>query len=277
MDQKIFILLGFLAVSFVLLAAALGIPSSVIPAPLRIIILTFALLFDVVAFASRRYAYVILPMIKQHRKRIALSDSEPYSLSTSEDAIIRMEKGQYTATVYISIPLYRSATEMSEAEKIDFSRQVSRLIGISNDPIRFTTELYMMNKDSYIQMLRDAISTAENEEAQQMQSGADPERIEVVRGKLAMWRNILQSSASAQSMELISYASVSAYGTKEYEALSMAQQKAREAISGIGSTFGVTPSIITGKEILKFIEPEYMIPFSTVSEQIEEKTEEEVI
>jgi hypothetical protein len=277
MDQKIFVLLGFLAISFIFLSAALGLPSSIIPAPIRILLLLFSLIFDVVAFASRRYAYIMLPILRQHKKKIVLSDSEPYSLSTSEDAIIKMEKGEYIATVYISIPIYRSATEMGEAEKIEFSRQVSKLVGISSDPIRFTAEMYMMNKDAYIQTLRDAINIAETEEAQMMQTGKDAERIEVVRGKLAMWRNILQSSSSAQSMELVSYASISAYGSKEYEALSMAQQKAREAISGIGATFGVTPSIITGKEILKFVEPEYLIPFSTVSEEIEEKTEEEVI
>ncbi len=277
MNQKIFVLLGFLAISFIFLSAALGLPSSILPSPIRILLLLFSLIFDVIAFASRRYAYIMLPIIKQHKRRVVLSESEPYSLSGSEDAIIKMEKGEYTATVYISIPLYRSATEMSEMEKIDFSRQVSKLVGISSDPIRFTTEMYMMNKDAYIQTLRDAINIAETEEAEMMQSGKGAEKIEVVRGKLAMWRNILQNTALAQSMELISYVSISAYGGKEYEALSMAQQKAREAISGIGSTFGVTPSIITGKDILKFVEPEYLIPFSTVSEEIKKKTEEEVI
>ena len=277
MDQRVLILFGFLAVTFLLLAAIIGIPSSILFSPVKILLLIMALAFDVLAFSSRRYSYLIVPMFKQHRKRVVLSNEEPYVMSTSEDAIIRKDGDEYIATVYISIPLYRSATEMAEPEKVEFSRQVSRLISISTDPIRFTSEMYVMDKDSYIQTLRDAISIAEEEEAKLSQSNADDKKIEMVRGKIAMWRNILQNSTSESSLELVSYASISASGLKEYEAISLAQQKAREAISGIGSTLGVTPTIVTGKEILKFVEPEYLIPFSTVEEEIEEKTEEAVI
>ena len=154
---------------------------------------------------------------------------------------------------------------------------MSRLVGISEDPIRYTTELYLMNKDSYIQELKDAINEQELEEARLVQSKSDPEKLEIVRGKLSMWRNVMQSSTSASSLELISYASISASGSKEYEASSLAQQKAREVISGIGSTLGITPVVVTGKEILKFVEPEFLIPFSTVSEQMEKKVEEQVV
>ena len=277
MDPKIFMLLGFLAVSIVLLGIAVGLPASVIPHPAKIVLLFFAFAFDIVAFASRRYSYVMLPMLKQRSKRIVLSDEEPYRLSTSEDSIIHRTSDGFIATVYISIPFYRSGTEMSDEERLEFSRQMSRLVGVSSDPIRFTSELYMMNKDSYIQELRDAINTGENEESRLLQDGSMKDKLEIVRGKLAMWRNVMQSASVAQSLELASYAAISASGSKEYEAVSMAQQKAREVISGIGATLGVTPSVVTGNDILKFVEPEYLIPFSTVSTQIEKKTEEQVI
>lgn len=277
MDPKIFILMGFLAVSFALLGIAIGVPPAVLPPPVKLVVLFFALFFDVLAFASRRYSYVMLPMLKQRSRNIVLSAEEPYRLASSEDSIIRREGGEFTATVYISIPFYRSATEMSDAEKLEYSRQMSRLIGISSDPIRFTTELYLMNKDAYIQELKDEINAQENEEAALVQSKADPDKLEIVRGKLAMWRNVTQSSNSSSSMELVSYAAISASGSKEYEAVSLAQQKAREVISGIGSTLGVTPIVVTGKEILKFVESEYLIPFSTVSEQMEKKVEEQVV
>jgi hypothetical protein len=61
---------------------------------------------------------------------------------------------------------------------------------------------------------------------------------------------------------------VSARGGKEFEAVSIAQQRARELMSGVGAIFGVTPAVVTGPDLLKLIEPEYLIPFSTVSETI---------
>lgn len=276
MDQKIFALIGLLGVSIVLLVIAIGTPQSLISSPLKIVILVVALAFDAIAFTSRRYYYMMVPMLRQRSKKIVLSAEEPYWLSSSGDAIIRKERDWFIATAYISIPFYRSATEMTDVEKLEFSKQMSRLVGISSDPVRFTTELYLMNKDAYIQELRDAINQAELEEVQLAQ-GADTVKLEIVRGRLAMWRNIMQSASATQSLELASYAAVSAAGAKEYEAVSMVQQKARDVVAGIGTTLGVTPSVITGSDILKFVEPEYLIPFSTVRAQLETKTEEQVI
>ncbi len=277
MNAKLLVMLGFLAVSLVFLLVAVTIPLSVLPGYLKIVLLIVSLVFDVMAFSSRYYSYLIIPMLQQRGKNVVLSNEQPYWLSATEDAIIKKDKTGYTATVYINIPLYKSATDMTDEERLEFSRQVSRLAGISREPIRFTTQMYMMNKDSYIQSIRDAISAAENEEAELMQKDADQNSLEIVKGKLSMWRNVLESVSKISSLELSTYATLSATGIKEYEAIAVAQQKAREAMSGIGSVLGVTPSIITGKDMLRFVEPEYLIPFSTISQEMTEKVEEEVI
>jgi len=155
--------------------------------------------------------------------------------------------------------------------------QVSRLVGLSKSPARYTTELYVMNKDSYIQKLRERINMTENEEADLQAKDAPKAELDRVRGKLAMWRNMLDSIGTNFSFELSSYITVSAKGSKEYEASSLAQQKAKEIMSGVGSLFGVPPSIITGPDLLRFVEPEYLIPISTVTEQISKNIQEQVI
>ena len=70
---------------------------------------------------------------------------------------------------------------------------------------------------------------------------------------------------------------LSAKGLNEFETISVAQQKAREFISGIGTIFGVPPTMITGSEILRFIEPEFQLPYSTIAESITKGIEAEVI
>ncbi|MDE1868392.1 MAG: hypothetical protein KGH60_00265 [Candidatus Micrarchaeota archaeon] len=277
MEKKIFIFLGLLGMSFILLAITVALPSGAGFDALKLLVLLVAVLADVLAFASRYYAYLMIPMFRQKKRFIILNDQTPYWLSSSADSVLQKEGEDFIATVYINVPLYRSATEMSDEEKINFTQQVSRLVGLSRDPARFTSELYVMNKDSYIQKLRDTINQVENEEAKATQGGASQSEIERVRGKLAMWRKMLDNVSKATSLELASFAAVSARGSKEFEAVTLAQQKARELMSGIGTTFGVTPSIVVGDEILKFIEPEYLIPFSTVSEQISKNVQEQVI
>ncbi|MDE1856611.1 MAG: hypothetical protein KGH98_00840 [Candidatus Micrarchaeota archaeon] len=277
MDKKIFVFLGFFISSVVVLIIAGSAPLTILPAPAKLLLLLVSMALDILAFSSRYYTYLLLPFMQQRSSNIVLSNEDAYWLSTASDSVIRKDGEDYIATVYIRIPVYRSATEMSDDEKLDFSRRVSRLVGISKSPARYTAELHMMNKDYYIQQLRDTISKVENEEVQLVQNNGSPGDIERVRGKLAMWHNILDHIGGVQSFELTHYATVSARGAKEYEAVSIAQQDARELLSGIGSTFGVTPSIVTGKELLNYIEPEYLIPFSTISEQISKNVQEEVI
>ncbi len=278
MANKIVNFLGLLMVSAMLLIISVALPVSIMPYFAKLILLLLAVMVDILAFSSRYYAYLLMPILKQRSRHIILSKEDAYWMATSADSILHRNKEDYIATVYISIPLYLSATEMPDEQKLEFSRQVSRLVGIARDPVRFTSQMYVMNKDSYIQQLRDAINLSENEEAElEQKPDASKDAIERVKGKTAMWRNLLDSISKDLSFELISYASVSGVGSKEYEAVSVAQQKARELMSGIGSIFGITPSIITGMQLKKFIEPDSLIPFSTVTEQINKNLEEEVI
>jgi hypothetical protein len=276
MDKKIFTLLGFVGVSFGLVIADISIPTKLLPQTAKIILFLIAVIFDMIGMSSRFYSYLFAPAIKQHRRNLVISDQDAYWLATSGDAVLRKEGEMFTATVYIKIPLYRSATEMNEDEKLDFTRQMSRLLAVSDNPTRFTAQLHIMNKDSYIKVLRENISQDEDAEMKLVSSSAPPNKIERIRGRLAMWRRMLENVAGTNSLELISYASVSANGDKEYEATAIAHQRAREIMSGIAAVFGITPSIITGDDILRFVEPEYLLPYSTVSEQMSKTLREQV-
>ena len=269
--------LGLIIVSAVLMGIVLLAPTVFVPSYAKIILFLIALVFDAMAFTSRYYSYILGPLFKQRKKHLILSNESPYWLAQSGDIILKKSGEDFIATVYISIPVYRSATEMEEEDKLDFAQQVSRLVGLSKSPARYTTELYVMNKDSYIQKLRERINMTENEEADLQAKDAPKAELDRVRGKLAMWRNMLDSIGTNFSFELSSYITVSAKGSKEYEASSLAQQKAKEIMSGVGSLFGVPPSIITGPDLLRFVEPEYLIPISTVTEQISKNIQEQVI
>lgn len=277
MENKIFVFLGLLALSAVFLALAASLPGGMLFSAIKMPILLLALVLDVLAFSSRYYTYLMLPLFEQRKRNVVLSTEQAYWLSTTSDSIMTKVGEEFVATMYINIPLYISSTEMSDDEKLEFSKQISSLVGISKDPVRFTTELYVMNKDTYIQQLRDMISGVENEESTLIQKNAGANELERVRGKLSMWRKMLDNVSKGTSLELISFASLSAKGGKEFEAINIAQLKAKELMAGIGALLGVSPSIVTGNDLLKFVEPEFLIPYSTISEQISKNIQEQVI
>jgi hypothetical protein len=278
METKVIIFIGFMALAFIFLAAAVSIPNSNIALGLvKIIILIIGIIFDILAFSSRYYTYLIVPMFTQRTRHIILSNERAYWLSQTGDAVLTKDGEDYIATMYIGIPLYVSSTEMGDDEKLNFARQVGRLASVTKDPARITTELYIMNKDSYIQRLRDMINSVENQEAKLTEENASSGEISKVHGALAMWKKMLENISKVTSLELMSFVSISARGQKEYEAVNIAHQKSMELMSGIGATMGVLPNLVVGNDILKLIEPEFMVPYSTISEQITKNLQEQVI
>jgi hypothetical protein len=268
MNPKLLLLIGFLALAMAFLGIGILLPQGIIFAVPKIILLILAVVCVIAAFASRYYTYLIIALIRQRKRNIILSDQSPYWISSTGESILRKAGDDFIATVYINIPLYVSASEMTDEEKLRFTGQVSRLVGLSHEPVRFSAELYLMNKDSYIQKLKDTINGIENEEAKLEEKKASPEEMEHVRGKLSMWKKMLDNVGSATSYELGTFAAVSARGVKELEAITYAQQRASELMNGIATVLGVSPNIAVGSEILKYIEPEYLIPYSTITEQI---------
>jgi hypothetical protein len=276
MDQKILILLGLLGLSLACLGVVAALPQGLIFVVPKMIFLILAVFFDVMAFASRYYTYLMVPLAKQRTKNVVISDQSPYWVSNNGDSIVRKETNDFIATVYVNIPLYISSSEMNEDEKLRFTSQVSRLVGLSKEPVRFTTELYLMNKDKYIQKLKDVITQIEGDEAKLVEANITGPQLEQTRGKLSMWKKMLDNISNESSFELGTFAAISARGSKEFEAISMAQQKAKELMNGIAATFGVPPNIVVGSELLKYIEPEYLIPYSTVTEQISRNIRQQV-
>ncbi len=273
MNSKILLLIAFLVLAAACLAIIASLPGGIGYDLLKLLMLAIAMVFVILAFASRYYTYLMMPFIQQRRQNIILNDQAPYWLASTNDAIVSKHGTDFIATTFVNIPIYVSASEMSDEEKENFAYQMSRLVGISSEPVKYSTALRIMDKESYITKIKVAISSSEVEEANLMQQSAPKDQIERVRGKLAMWKKVLDHISSTTSTELVTYASISASGTKEYEAITLAQQKARDLINGIGSTLGVVPNIAVGEDILKFVEPEHLIPTSTVSEEITRKIE----
>jgi hypothetical protein len=272
MNPKIFLITGFMISGLVLALIAAYIPSGLITDIPKFIIFIIAMGLIVVGFSCRYYSYLIQPILKQRRKNIVLSDQVPYWLASTSDCIVSKRGEDFVATAFINIPMYVSASEMTDEERQRFSVQMSRLVSVNKDPVRFSSVLRVMDKDDYLKKIKELIGLSENEESIAVQKN-DPVALERARGKLSMWKKILDHIGSKSSMELVTFATVSATGSKEYEAITISQQKAKELMNGIGTILGVTPNIIIGAEILKLVEPEYLIPLSTISEEITKKIE----
>ncbi len=268
MDIKYIIFMAFLLISLVIVVIIIAIPISVLPSYVKLLLLVLAMLMDVLAFSSRYYTPFIVALIQQRKRDIVLNDESTYWLSASGDAVIRKTDNGFSATIYIAVPLYKSATEMTDEEKENFGKQVANLFTITNDPVRYTVQLNMVDKEEYMQNLKDTANKEEDILAKKIDENAPQKEIEMEKGKVAMWRNIIDYISKTRSYELVQYATVSGIDETELDAISIAQQRAKNIIAGVSSVLGVTPYIVTGNDLLKFFEPEHIIPYYTATEEL---------
>ncbi len=240
---------------------------------IKLILLLLGLFFDVIAFSVRFYSYIMVPIMKNKKGIVELSTDEPFIFAPSNNAILVRDGNSVFASAFIKIPIYKSATEMLDQEKENFAKLFGNLVTLSKNPIRLTSQLYMINKDDYVNRIRDRLNASE-ELYRKLEENKDSKRTELerVRGELTMWHNMYDNIIRTQSYSLISYAIVSAEGGTNEEAANLVLQYADEVVAGVGAIFGVKPSIASGGEILLMMEPDYTIPLSVITEQIKQKT-----
>lgn len=235
-----------------------------------------AILVSLAAFLTKDYLYLLDAVKNRKDRTLILGDGEASTLAPSENAMVRRENGKIYGSAFVKIPMYRSSTEMNEEEKTEISKMFGRILTLSKNPIKLSAQMYMINKDDYINKLRDILNKSE-ERYRNMQASKDPGSLksgeqERIRGEITMWRNLLDNVSSSRSQSLVLYAMVSAIGGTEEEAANIAYSQAEDLAGGISATLGVTASVVTGKEILSFVEPDFMIPTETISERMRQKT-----
>ncbi len=262
-----------LGVSAVLVATTESLHNFIADSILAIIAVFMALL----AFSTKYYTYLILPAIdalKAGKRLIVVNSGAPFMLSSAGDAIVMKEGSEVYASAFVIIPVYKSATEMNPDDRLDFARMFSRILTLSKTPTKVSSQLYIVNKDAYIAKIRARLDVAE-ENYRELSSGpAQQGQLDRARGEIMMWRNMLYSVSGSHSEALVTYAMVSSNAGTEDEAVNIARERAEELAAGIGTLLGVSAHTASGEELLRLLEPEYMIPTETISERIRQRTRE---
>ena len=259
---------GFLAAAFVC-----AIIISIVPAGyffVAFILLIIGLFLDILAASSKFYAYYYMPFMKRKGRVVTLNSEPAFYVPASGNAIVVREGENVYASAFVKIPIYLSATEMSNEEKLNFAMMFSKLITInSNYPMKLASQLYYINKDEYIGRISAKLNEAEDRYNKLKLDKTSPEKlIARAEGELAMWHNLFEGVNKSSSQNQVAYAMVSAMGNNEEEAIAIAMQRAEEVAAGAGSIFGVSATVAVGEEMLVFVEPEYSIPPATISEMM---------
>ena len=272
-DNKSILFMAFFLVSLVLVIVPLEVN---VGFAIRLVLILIALLLDIAAFSTRYYTYFMMKLFKMKGRTVVLNSDDPFILAPSGNAIISRDGSVVYASAFVNIPVYRSATEMTNEEKVEFSSLFGRIASISKTPVKISSQLYVINKDEYINKITMKLNQAEEKYTASENDKTTPRNMaERIRGEVTMWRNLLDNVNRSQSKALLAYAMVTGSGGTEEEAVNIAVQDAEEIASGISAILGISTDLVSGTELLTPIEPDYMIPTATISERIRQKTMEE--
>lgn len=252
--------------TFLLVFLTYALPISTIA---KFVIAIVALFLDVLAFSTKLYMNFFMPFLHMKNKTLVVDETEAFTIAPANNAIVVRRGGTVYASAFVRIPTYRSASEMNQDEKMDFAKLFSRALTVSKTPVRFSAQLYVIDKDLYIGNIKDRMSEAEERyQSTSLNKGAKKEDVERINGEATMWHNLFDNVNKVRSLALDVFAMVTAEGNSEEEAATLALQQADEIASGVSSVFGVQASIVEGEDMLKYLEPDHMIPISTVSEEM---------
>lgn len=237
-----------------------------------VVVAAVALLFAVLAFAIKDYSYLIDPLLHMKGRTLVLDSNEPFYMSANGKSIVIRQGSTVYATSFIKIPIYKSSTEMSEEERFNFATVFSRAISISTIPIRISSQLNLVNKYEYLQLITDRLNEVEDRYNSMLNNrDTDKQVVDRVKGEVNMWHNLLDSMTKANSQSQMAFATVSASGGTEDEAVNLVSINAEEISAGLSAALGVQATIAIGEEMLLFVEPDYLIPTNatnTINETI---------
>ncbi|NYZ78990.1 hypothetical protein H0N99_02480 [Candidatus Micrarchaeota archaeon] len=224
-------------------------------------LLILAPLFSVAGLLLFKYGYWMLPFLTR-RVRVIDVIEEPYEFSTSQDAVIKKIGNAYYASMFIHVKVYESTTEKSEDQKAAFMDLWERAIS----GLKFVTKFCI---SSYAKDLTKYRSIIENKKADAQLRLANergkPEPNEATLSKLereiSMWDNMLSKIATGNNAIMqITYIMTCGQGPTPEMALAAAKNQANEIKSTISTTLNADVAVLTGDDMKRCFEWEYMLP-----------------
>ena len=241
------------------------VPSSLVP--IGVAMGVIAMILAVAAFVVKDYAYLFEPPSRFSGRTITLDPNEPFYFSTNKRCVIVRASGVTYATSFLKVMLFKSSTEMSDEDKYDFSVLFSKAVSIRKATTRISSQLHVVDKDQYIQVITGKLNEAEDRyNTMLLRQAGDKNGMERVKGEVNMWHNLLDNVIKSNSTALTTYVTVTAVGGTEDEAVNIVTIESEELAAGMSAALGAPVTVVTGDEMLLFLEPEYIIPSTTMSE-----------
>jgi len=202
--------------------------------------LLIAVLSAPAAIFIYKYGYWLIPYFTRGQRTVNTKGFS-FELSPNEDALVKQEAGEFIATVFLGVKIYKSTTEMSEDEKFGFMDLWERAVSGLKQVTKYGVLLYIKDLQQYLESVENEKSDAQLKLSEERQKPSpDEKKLDLLEREVAMWDNIKEKLAIGEKPTAVhTFVQVSAKGATKDAALAAARTAAKEARSTISTALNV--------------------------------------
>lgn len=212
-----------------------------------------------------KYGYLFIPMITKATNIIEVRGN--YEVPSTRDYVLKKNQAGYYATKFLEVRFYESSMDKSSDEKKTMFEAFEKAISSLKYVVRITMMISSLDLSTHIDEIKTKRSSAETKKSKAGALAQD-ERVRTDR-EIAMWNRLLDRITQGERpVELIAFASTTAFGLTRDEALSRVSRQSKELKTILSSSLGCDVKELSDTEMLKCFEWDFFFP--TTQEEIKD-------
>lgn len=206
-----------------------------------------------------KYGYLIIPIITKYTNIVEIR--EGYEIASTREYIIKKTERGYYASKFLEIRFYESSLDKGAGGTGAMFESFERAILSLRNVVKVSLLISALDLSKHIEEVKTRRSVAEAKKSKL--SRADSEDIVRLDREISMWNRYLDRiSKGERAVEVIAYATTTAFGITKDEAVSKVKRQAKETITILSSTLGCDVIELSDLDMLRCFEWDKFLPAS---------------
>jgi hypothetical protein len=221
--------------------------------------------FFLMSLALWKYGYIIVPVLTKATNIVEVRDA--YEVPPTRDYIIKKTSEGYFTTKFLEVRFYESAMDKNSEEKKTMFDAFERAVSSLKYIVKISLLISTLDLSTHIDEIKTKRGTVEARKSKETKISAD-EGMRMDR-ELAYWNRLLDRITQGERpVEIIAFASTTAFGLTRDEALARVSRQAKELKTILSSSLGCDVRELADLEMLKCFEWDFFFP--TTQEEIKD-------
>ncbi|NYZ73744.1 hypothetical protein H0O00_01240 [Candidatus Micrarchaeota archaeon] len=221
--------------------------------------------FFCLTFIFWKYGYIIIPVFTRATNIIEVHGG--YEVPPTRDYIIKKNESGYLSSKFLEIRFYESSMDKNSEEKKTMFDSFEKAVSSLKYIVKITLMISTLDLSKHIDEIKTKRGSVEAKKAKEVRVAAD-ENMRMDR-ELAYWNRLLERITQGERpVEVIAFASTTAFGLTRDEAISRVSRQAKELKTILSSSLGCDVRELRDLDMIKCFEWDYFFP--TTQEEIKD-------